>query len=203
VDTATGEVSTDELRRDIASQREDIGRDLEAIGDRLSPGRMADRSKERTRRRVMTWREKIMGVAGDARSRMGDTAQMMGSAAPSSDASASDMVHEASDRVTERVEGSPLVAGMVAFGIGFIAGSVLPASRQEQEVARSIEPQVQHLAQEAADTARSTGEHLAPVVKEEANAVKEDASEAASQVAGAAKSEMASARDDVKKDVKS
>ena len=38
--------TTEELRSTrIAEQRDDLGRDLEAIGDRVSPGRMAQRHK--------------------------------------------------------------------------------------------------------------------------------------------------------------
>jgi hypothetical protein len=184
-------MSTHELRRDIATQRQEIGRDLEAIGDRLSPGRVADRSRERAKRRVSTWRERVMGTVGDARGRIGE-------AVPSAPSMGSGSSQSPTEMVEERVEGSPLVAGMVAFGIGFIAGSVIPASSKEKELARSVEPQLGQIAQEASETARTAGEHLAPVVQEEAEAVKGEATEAASSVAGTAKSEMASARDEVK-----
>src|SRR5690606_6660579 len=149
--------------------------------------RVADRSRERAKRRASTWRDRVMGTMGDARGRIGDalpSAPSMGSGTSSSQST--------SELVEERVEGSPLVAGMVAFGIGFIAGSVIPASSREKELARSVEPQLGQIAQEAADSARTAGEHLAPVVQEEAEAVKGEATEAASSVAGTAKSEMSS-----------
>ena len=181
-DMTSTDMTTTELRRDIAAQRQDIGRDLEAIGDRLSPGRVADRSRERVRRRASSWKERVMGTMGDA--------------VPSASSMTPDT--PPSEVVTEKVEGSPLVAGMVAFGIGFIAGSVLPASRREQQLARDLEPQVGQLAREVADTARSAGEDLAPVVQEEAAKVKDEATKAASSVAGTAKSEMSTARDEVR-----
>ena len=188
-DMSSTDMTTTELRRDIAAQRQDIGRDLEAIGDRLSPGRVADRSRERVRRRASSWKDRVMGTMDDARGRVTDAMPSTSSMTPDT---------PPSEMVTERVEGSPLVAGMVAFGIGFIAGSVLPASRKERELAHRLEPQVGQLAQEVADTARSAGEDLAPVVQEEAGKVKEEASQAASSVAGTAKSEMSSARDEVR-----
>ena len=188
-DMSSTDMTTTELRRDIAAQRQDIGRDLEAIGDRLSPGRVADRSRERVRRRASGWKDRVMGTMGDARGRVTDAMPSGSSMTPDT---------PPSEMVAERVEGSPLVAGMVAFGIGFIAGSVLPASRKERELAHRVEPQMGQLAQEVADTARSAGEDLAPVVQEEAGKVKEEASQAASSVAGTAKSEMSSARDEVR-----
>lgn len=191
MDTATDQMSTEELRRDIAAQREDIGRDLEAIGDRVSPGRMVGRSRERTRRRMSSWRDRVMGTVEGARQRVGDSMPSMPSSGHGPESSPT-------EAVGERVEGSPLVAGMVAFGIGFIAGSIIPPSNRERELARSVEPQVQQLAQGAADTAREAGEHLAPKVQEEARAVKEEATGAASEVAGHARTEMSSAKDDIR-----
>jgi hypothetical protein len=128
-----------------------------------------------------------MGTVEDRRARMGE-------AMPSGEG----MESSPSEMVAERVEGSPLVAGMVAFGLGFIAGSILPATGRERDLARSVEPQVERLAQGVADTARSAGEHLAPVVQEEATAVKDDATRGASAVADSAKQEAAAARQDVK-----
>src|SRR5690606_18950283 len=75
---------------------------------------------------------------------------------------------------------------------------IIPPSNRERELARSVEPQVQQLAQGAADTAREAGEHLAPKVQEEARAVKEEATGAASEVAGHARTEMSSAKGDIR-----
>jgi hypothetical protein len=135
-----------------------------------------------------------MGTMEHTKSRIGESMPSGGGM----DTSPSEMMSEQAEMVTEKVEGSPIVAGMVAFGIGFIAGSIIPPSNRERELARSVEPQVERLAQGVADTARSAGEHLAPVVQEEANAVKDDATEAASAVADTTKREAKATREDVK-----
>ena len=80
---------------------------------------------------------------------------------------------------------------MVAFGIGFIAGSIIP--RATSELARSVEPQVQQLAQGAADTARPAS--TSPKVQEEPGG--QGGGHRLSEVAGQARTEM-SAKDDIR-----
>jgi hypothetical protein len=192
VDTTTGEVRTDELRREIAARRDDIGRDLEVIGDRVSPGRMADRTRERTRRRVTVLRERVMGPVDTARTTFGEaTGTVAGAASSATD-------HDPAGAITEKVEGSPLAMGLVAFGIGFVAGSVIPPSRSERQAARQLEPAVTRAAHEAADVAREAGEHLAPAVQDEAEAVKGEAQEALGHVAEKGKEEASALREDAR-----
>ena len=57
--------TTEELRTQIAEQRDDLGRELEAIGDRVSPGRMAQRRKAAVGERFTSVKERVMGTAGD------------------------------------------------------------------------------------------------------------------------------------------
>ncbi len=191
MDTATGEVSTEVLRRDIAEQRDDIGRDLTAIGDRVSPGRMAERSRERARRRVGDWKDRFMGSADHVKT-------TIGSSGSSTTSSVRDTAHSAGDTVVDTVEGSPVAVGLVAFGIGFIAGSALPASRREREIARKVEPQLESLAEGVGGTAREAAEHLRPVVEDEVGAMTDEAKSAASSTAATARDEADAAAGEVR-----
>lgn len=160
MDTATDALTADELQRRVERRRDDVGRDLEVIGDRVSPGRIVERSSGRARRRMGRVRDTVMGSGGDARSRLG----------------------EAEQHVEERVEGNPLGAGVVAFGIGFLLGSVLPGSRQEERLVGQVEPVLTEVASTAADEARHAAEELAPTAKEEAAALRDEAADAARTV---------------------
>ena len=62
--------TTEDLRAQIADQRETLGRDLEAIGDRVSPTRMAERRKNAVRERWQSTKTRVMGTADDATSAM-------------------------------------------------------------------------------------------------------------------------------------
>ena len=59
--------TTTQLRTQLAEHREEVGRDLNAIGDRISPSRMADRGKARMGQRVGRARDRVMGTADSAR----------------------------------------------------------------------------------------------------------------------------------------
>jgi hypothetical protein len=59
--------STQELRGDIEHTREDLGETLDAIGERVSPGRIVQRRKARVRHAFSSARESVMGRAGPGR----------------------------------------------------------------------------------------------------------------------------------------
>ncbi len=61
--------NADELRRNIETTRENLGETVEAIGDRVSPGRMIGRRKNRVMTNFRNIRERVMGSASDTRQR--------------------------------------------------------------------------------------------------------------------------------------
>ena len=58
--------STYELRRDIEQTRADLGETLDAIGDRVSPGRMIERRKNRMTSGIRSFKDRVMGTAEQA-----------------------------------------------------------------------------------------------------------------------------------------
>src|SRR5215207_9753327 len=110
--------SAEELRREIERTRGELSEDLDAIGDRVSPGRMIERRKNRVTGVWNTGRERIMGRAGDVRSNASDRAHGVTDRASDAASGAVDTLRDVPDMVMERVEGSPLAAGAVAFGVG-------------------------------------------------------------------------------------
>lgn len=210
MDTTSDDMRTAELRREIAQRRDDIGRDLEVIGDRVSPARMVDRSRERTRRRFSSLRERVMGSPGSdwnssgyQRSGYQNTTGEPGR--PMSERAGdrlSALTTEMAGRdpaaaVGERVQGSPLAMGFVAFGIGFVLGSVIPATRTEEDLARRVEPRLTDLAEDVGDTARHAADNLAPALEEETSAMKDEAKQAVETVADKGKQEMSAAREQI------
>ena len=57
--------STEELKRDIEHTRADMSGTLDAIEDRVSPGRMIQRRKNRITGSVHALRERVMGAASE------------------------------------------------------------------------------------------------------------------------------------------
>ena len=197
MDTGTGELSTDELRRDIAARREDLGRDLDAIGDRLSPGRMVERTRGRARMRVVAVRERVMGPARATRSAMDDVKRHIGDGGRGAVSTVREAPGDALHAVEDRVEGSPLAAGLVAFGIGFLAGSLMPATRSESDLAARMEPQLENATRAVAEGAKEAAGEVAQVAKDEASQVKDEASDAAGSVKETAQQHAQDAKDEV------
>lgn len=152
-----------QLRERAERERDELGRDLEQIGDRVSPKRMAERRTESIRSGFQSARERVMGTAE----------QVTGSV--------SDTMSSGTDAVRSTTTGNPLVAGMVAFGGGLLLAAAFPSTRSEQQVAQRLEPQLSTAADEARNIARDTGQHIGSEVREAASEVAEDAREAASR----------------------
>jgi gas vesicle protein len=159
---------TQALRDDIESTRAEMGDTLDAIGDRVSPSHMARRSRNRVAQRVQSMRDRLMGSVDEAEETLADAA-----------GSAADAMHRAPEMVSERTQGAPMVAGAIAFGIGFLVAALFPASEKEREVAGQAMQAAEPIREELVESARDMSEHLKEPAHEAADAVKASATESA------------------------
>ena len=176
----------EELRRDIERRRDDLGETIDAIGDRVSPGRILERRRNRISDGWHSISDRVMGTVSTGTDRLGDAA-----------GSVKD--HVSGDAIRTQTAGAPLGAGLVAFGVGFLVAAALPASEPEQAAASR--------AQDALEPARAAvadaGQQLARDVKDDvaaaAGELKETATDATSDVTAAAKEQA----DGIKADARS
>jgi ElaB/YqjD/DUF883 family membrane-anchored ribosome-binding protein len=168
--------SAEELRRDIEYTRQDLGETLDAIGDRVSPGRMVERRKNRVVNGLTSVRDRVMGTASDAGHTVGDTA-----------GSAVDTIKGAPDTVVQQTQGNPLVAGGIAFGVGVLLASVFPATAKEQQVADQLMDKAQPLADDLKQTGQQIAEHMKEPAREAVESVKQAATEGQQAVTDTAK----------------
>jgi len=172
-----------ELRADIERRRDDLGETIDAIGDRVSPGRIIERRRNRMADGVRSVRDRVMGSVSDGSSKVGDAAGSM-------------REHISPDALKGQTAGSPLGAGLVAAGIGFLVAVAIPASEPEIDAAQRAQ---QHL-EPAKDALMEAGRNVAGDLKESAGEaaqqVKEHASEAAGTVGDKAKEQAAATKDD-------
>ena len=195
---------TARLRQEIEQTREDLTRDVDRLAEKTSPSRIVERRVRRTRDRLSGLKEKIMGSdersyggSGGVASSTKDTARGAAESAKETLVGAKDQVTHAGERaqeaahdavtgVRERTEGNPLAAGVVAFGIGWLVSSLLPASDAETHAAqRAGEVAQEHggpVLEEAKQAAQEVGQELSGHAKEAAQQVKERAQEAAQTV---------------------
>jgi gas vesicle protein len=175
--------TAEELKHEIESTREDLGETLDAIGDRVSPGRMVNRRKNRMLAGLHSIRERVMGTASEARDRV--TAPVHGALEAGSDSmsTATDAVREAPELLRERTQGNPLVVGLLAAGAGFLVATLLPASEAEQQAEQRLATRAQPLTDELSEAGREVAEHLKQPALEAVDHVKETAHDGASRVA--------------------
>ena len=175
--------SAEQLRREIEYTRGDLGETLDAIGDRLSPGRMMERRKNRMRSGLQTVRERVMGTVSDTGSAVAETAGGVADAA----GGAVSTLKETPDTVRQQTQGNPLAAGAIAMGVGVLLASVFPATEKERRAADQLMDKAEPLKDELMETGREMAEHLKEPAREAVDQVKEAASEGTQAVTDTAR----------------
>ncbi|WP_314427252.1 DUF3618 domain-containing protein [uncultured Microbacterium sp.] len=165
--------SPEEIRADIERTRQDLGLDVDALADKVSPTKIVDRQMGRVRGAFTSVRERVMGAADDAGSSLSDAGAHAG---------------DLKDRAVAKAEGNPMAVGLIAFGAGLLLASLIPASSKEKDLASSVKDQAQPLVDELTDAAKEVGEHLKEPVQESVAAVQESAQESVAVVQDEAQS---------------
>jgi uncharacterized protein YjbJ (UPF0337 family) len=213
----------EQIRGQITQTQRNLSTGVDALSEKLSPPRIAQRRVQRTRAAMTSMRERIMGCAYSGASSARDTSSSqtaaardaVGSAASSARdsissaassaagsvssvaGSAGDAVSSAPDVVRQRTEGNPLAAGLIAFGAGWLISSLLPATSAEQQITTTVKDAAseygQPVARQAGQAAQEAKDQLGASARHAVGSVRETASDAASAV----KDEARSATDDV------
>jgi hypothetical protein len=164
-----------EVRRDIERIRAELDQTLDALGDHVRPSRIAERRTRGIRRTITSARERVMGSASDA-------ASSAGSGLHDAQAQLSDTAKEAPQWVAQETRGNPLVAGMVAFGIGMLLGSLAPPTEAERHAVDAMSGQLEPVRQAALDAAGSVREQAVDATREAATHVRDEMQNAAQEV---------------------
>lgn len=173
-----------QVRREIEATRGRMTDTIGAIEDRMSPSQVMHRRRLATRRRLTGMREAVMGHAPDMGERTGSVRERASGKASELSDTVSDLPHAAG----RRTEGNPLAAGLIAFGAGLLAASLLPKTKEEQQLAHRVEPQLAETAEEVKAAGQLTAESAKQEAKEHAGDMKQQASGAAQSVSEEAKS---------------
>jgi vacuolar-type H+-ATPase subunit H len=170
-----------QLTRDIEGTRDDLSRDLDELTEKVSPSRVVDRRVQRTRDGMGRVRDRVMGGVSDASDSVGGTAS-----------SATSSASGAAGAVKERAEGNPLAAGLIAFGVGWLASSLIPVSQRESQLVDAATDAAKEHGAPVLDEARSVGQEIGSDLKDKATEaaadVKDSAASSGQTVAQEAKS---------------
>jgi gas vesicle protein len=173
----------EQIRREIERTRTELSDNVNALGEKVNPGSIAKRQVSRVRGAATSVKDAVMGSAADA----ADTGQQLAG-------TVGDAVSNAPNAVARKAQGSPIAAGLIAFGAGLLVSSILPASRVEQQAAERIKDTAQPMVDDLTDTAKEVAGNL----KEPAQQAMEEVKSTATDAAATVKDEAASAADDVK-----
>lgn len=171
--------SPDEIRAEIERTRSDLGADVDALADKVTPSKIAQRQTSRMKRAMSSVSDRVMGSAESGQSAVSDAADQT-----------SEMMHQAK----AKAEGNPLAVGLIAFGAGLLAASLIPASEKEKSLAQTAKQEAQPLMDKASEAAKDVASNLKQPAQDAAQATKDRASEAIDHV----KEEGSSATEDVK-----
>jgi hypothetical protein len=110
---------TEQLKREIEGTRRDLGRDVDALTEKVTPSRVVGRRVDRVKGGFGRFKESVMGKADSAGSTMGGTAgsamSTVTDTAGSAASTVGDVVSSAPDRARSQTRGTPLAAGLIAF----------------------------------------------------------------------------------------
>src|SRR3546814_4003613 len=120
--------------------RRELGLDVHALAAKVTPSKIAQRQTDKIKGAFGSVRERIMGSADDVTS----SVQGAGSSAASG-------VSDAGHRLAAKAEGNPLAVGLIAFGVGLVVASLIPASEKEKQVAGAVKEQAQPLVDERSE----------------------------------------------------
>jgi len=176
--------STEELRRDIEQTRDGLGDTLDAIGDRVSPGRVLERRKNRAVQSVQSLRDRLMG-----------TVSSVTDGVSTGTGTAVDALTSTPDAVRSQTQGSPLATGAIAFGVGFLIAAIIPPSQPEQQAAQQLLDKAEPLKNELVAAGQDVAGELKDSARTALDDVKDTAAEAKQAVTDTAHDKVAETKD--------
>jgi len=187
----------DRIRNDIDDTRSDLARRVDLLADKTIPTRVAQRRWSAVKEKVMgspaprhgTY---SAGEGGSAVDSVRDSAKSAVATAQDKASQVGDSVKDAPAAVARQTQGNPIAAGVIAFGVGLLAASLIPATDVEKRAGAQLKDnagglvdQVREPLQESAQQLKSD---LTGTVKDASESVKATAQDAAHTTAREAKS---------------
>ncbi|MFH9199425.1 DUF3618 domain-containing protein [Streptomyces anulatus] len=177
----------DELKSDVEDTRAHLAHNVDRLADKVAPGKVARRKADATQRRITRVKERVMGAASDTtaagKQGVADTAGQAGDAVRHTTDQVGRSVRQAPDRITRQTQGSPVAAGVIAFGAGMLAAALLPTTGAEERVGAQLREHSDELLepvkQTAQDVAQDVKEEMRGPATEAVDAVKSSAQDAA------------------------
>jgi hypothetical protein len=173
----------DQIRADIERTRGELGSDVDALADKVTPSKIVHRQTDKVKEAFGSAKDHVLGVASDASDRVHDATSNAGNS-----------ISSAPGAAVAKAKGSAVGVGLIAFGVGLLVSSLIPASDKEKELASSVKDAAEPLVTAATDSAKEVADHLKEPAQDAAASLKDTATDAADAI----KSEATGATGDIK-----
>jgi uncharacterized protein YjbJ (UPF0337 family) len=192
----------DRLKQDIENTRASLTRDVDLLAEKTSPKKVAQRRWTSVKEKVMgstdTARHAASGTASDAVNTVQDKASAAASTVQDKAGDAADAVRSAPQAVVKQTQGNPLAAGIIAFGVGMLAATLIPVTDAERRAGQELKDRSGDLTDKVKDVAAEMKDDLSGTVQQAASQVKETAQDAAQTTRQQAQSSAQDATDQTK-----
>jgi uncharacterized protein YjbJ (UPF0337 family) len=180
----------DQLRQDIENTRAALTRDVDLLAEKTSPRKAAQRRWTAVKEKVMGTSDSARYTTGNAAGTVQDKASSAMSTVQDKASSAvdtvqdkasnvADTVRSAPQAVTQQTQGNPLAAGIIAFGVGMLAATLIPVTDAERRAGQQIRENSGELTDRVKDVASEMKDDVSGSVQQAATQVKETARDAA------------------------
>ncbi|MFV2120854.1 DUF3618 domain-containing protein [Streptomyces sp. Act-28] len=191
--------SPDQVRADIEATRDRLSQNVDRLADRTSPKRMVRRRTDRARSAASGLRARVMGVASDTGGSAAGRTRHMAQSAQDSAGHMGEAVKHAPEQAMRQTQGNPLAAGLIAFGTGVLAASLLPEGESEQRALSRFSDRageaMEPVRAAASESAHRLRDEAAQSARQAATQVKDSAAEAARSTGEQARDQAAHLRD--------
>jgi gas vesicle protein len=189
----------DRIKDDIETTRSELTRNVDALADRTMPNRVVRRGWDDLKEKVHGMSEKVMGTPRDMAHSAKDTTQSAAGSVQEATARAGEVasdvagtIRRAPQTLARQAQGNPIAAGVIAFGVGLLAASLVPTTDMEKRAGRQIKDNagdlIEPMREPLAESAQQLKEGFSESVGDAAQQVKETAKGAAQTTTDQAKS---------------
>lgn len=159
----------EEIRARIDRSRNEVSGDVDALAEKVSPSSMVDRQTTRAKAAIDDVKERLFGSEAS-------------SADSGAVGRAGEGAHDAAESIARTAKGNPLAIGLIAFGVGALIASLIPASAPEKQAAAKVKEAAEPLMDEAKEAVKEAGERLKEPAAEAVQSVRETATDAGTRV---------------------
>ncbi|NYH43723.1 gas vesicle protein [Micromonospora jinlongensis] len=169
----------DRIRREIETTRTELSYDVDALTDKVNPRRIAGDRVGQARGAFTRAKEKVMGSSShmgqEASQRMShmagsvrDETRSLGHQSREAMGSVRDEARSLGHQSREQAQGNPVAAGLVAFGVGLLAASLIPPSGRERHLAGRARTMVSEHSDQLREQASQVGHQMQDNLREPA-----------------------------------